>query len=306
MLPADFFNAIGRDRSLTRAAGIIERRGGRPVLAASAVLLALGLLALGPAPTLPAFVAAWAVIRIGMGAGLYDPAFSALGRLYGDEARSAINQVTLFGGFPSTVCWPLGAFLAGYLGWCGTCLTYAVLQIAVVLPLYLLGLPREAEREPQAASVSGMPPGHVRPEQRTAFVLLAAGFTLAYGIMTVVAVHLLALLQARRLALAAAVGLGVLVGPSQVGSRLLEVSLGRSMHPIWSLLASWALVAVSLGISPSCRTAPPRLASSAMGWAAASAPSRAAPCRWPCSAAKATPSSWAASRFRPCSPRRRR
>jgi MFS family permease len=87
-----------------RVGHIIERYGGRPVLAASAVLLAVGLLGLGLAPTLPVFVAAWVVIGFGMGAGLYDPAFSALGRLYGEEARPAITQVTPFGGFASTVC----------------------------------------------------------------------------------------------------------------------------------------------------------------------------------------------------------
>ena len=231
-----------------RVGRLIERRGGRPVLAASAVLLACGLLAVGIAPMLPVFVAAWVVIGFGMGAGLYDPAFSALGRLYGENARSAITQVTLFGGFSSTVCWPLTAFLAAHLGWRGTCLTYAGILIAVVLPLYLLGLPHEVERAPQESSTSNTLPGQVRPEQRAAFVLLAAGFTLAYGIMTIVAVHLLTLLQDRGLALAAAVGLGALIGPSQVGGRVLEMTFGRTAHPIWSLLASSMLVAVGLGM----------------------------------------------------------
>ena len=62
-----------------RIGHIIERRGGRPVLAARAILLSLGLLGLGLAPTPPAFIAAWVMIGAGMGAGLYDRAFSALG-----------------------------------------------------------------------------------------------------------------------------------------------------------------------------------------------------------------------------------
>jgi predicted MFS family arabinose efflux permease len=231
-----------------RVGHIIQRHGGRPVLATSAVLLAVGLFGLSLAPTLPVFVAAWVVIGLGMGAGLYDPAFSALGRLYGEDARGAITQVTLFGGFASTVCWPLTAFLAAHLGWRGACLTYAAILVAVVLPLYLVGLPREVERPPQAHSASTTPPGHVRPDQRAAFVLLAAGFTLAYGIMTVIAVHLLTLLQAQGMALAAAVGLGALVGPSQVGGRILEMSFGRKAHPVWGLLASSVLVAAGLGM----------------------------------------------------------
>jgi MFS family permease len=119
-----------------RVGHVIDRRGGRPVLSASAILLALGLFVLGLAPTLPVFEAAWLIIGLGMGAGLYDPAFSTLGRLYGDAARSAITQVTLFGGFASTVCWPLSAFLVEHVRWRGTCLTYAAVYsggVAAVL-----------------------------------------------------------------------------------------------------------------------------------------------------------------------------
>lgn len=79
----------------------IERRGGKPVLAASAVLLAAGFLLLATAPGLAAFVFAWMVIGLGMGAGLYDSAFSTLGRLYGIEAWRRITWLTLFGGFPA-------------------------------------------------------------------------------------------------------------------------------------------------------------------------------------------------------------
>ena len=61
----------------------IARRGGRPVLAVSAGLLAAGLSALALAHSLPAFLIAWSLIGLGMGAGLYDPAFATLGRLYG-------------------------------------------------------------------------------------------------------------------------------------------------------------------------------------------------------------------------------
>jgi MFS family permease len=56
----------------------IDRRGGREVMAASAVLLAAGLVVLAWAPNLRVFVAAWLVIGLGMGSGLYDAAFATL------------------------------------------------------------------------------------------------------------------------------------------------------------------------------------------------------------------------------------
>ena len=94
------------------------------------------------APALPVFFVGWIVSGVGMAVGLYDPAFATLGRLYGESTALAIT-LTLFGGFSSTVCWPLSAFLEAHLGWRGTCLTYAALQLGVSLPVYLWGLPRE-------------------------------------------------------------------------------------------------------------------------------------------------------------------
>ena len=73
-----------------RVGDSIERHGGRPVLAASAALLALGLAGLALAPSLPIYIASWLVLGAGMGAGLYDAAFATLGRLYGPRAPTAI------------------------------------------------------------------------------------------------------------------------------------------------------------------------------------------------------------------------
>ena len=94
----------------------IHRHGGRPVLIASALLLAAGQLGLAVSPNLPVFIAAWLVTGLGMSAGLYDAAFSTLGRIYGQDARQHITTLTLFGGFASTVCWPLSAYLPAGAG----------------------------------------------------------------------------------------------------------------------------------------------------------------------------------------------
>ena len=109
----------------------IQGYGGRRVMAASSVLLALGLTLLGVSPSLPFYLAAWLVVGAGMGAGLYDAAFATLGRLYGHAARGPITALTLFGGFASTICWPLSALMLQHFGWRETCLVYAGIQLAV-------------------------------------------------------------------------------------------------------------------------------------------------------------------------------
>ena len=82
-----------------RVGAVIDRRGGRPVLAVSSLLYATGLATIGLAPNLPVYLFGWVLLGGGMGTGLYDAVFAALGKLYGSEARTPITNLTLFGGF---------------------------------------------------------------------------------------------------------------------------------------------------------------------------------------------------------------
>jgi MFS family permease len=232
-----------------RVGGAIERLGGRPVLGASSVLLAAGLGLLAVAPSVPVYLAGWLVLGLGMGAGLYDAAFSTLGRMFGRSARSAITELTLWGGFASTVCWPLSAFLVESVGWRGTCLVYAGLHLAVALPLHLLALPREEARPgpPRAAGKAAASDRTASPS-RGVFVLLAVILTTGGAIAAAVSVHLIVVLQAGGFSLAAAVGLGALIGPAQVGARVIEMLVGRRHHPLWTLTAAALLILLGLAL----------------------------------------------------------
>lgn len=235
-----------------RVGRVIDRRGGRPVLVFSSLITALGLAGLALAPNLPLYLAAWMLIGAGMGTGLYDAVFAALGRLYGQEARSAITNLTLFGGFASTVCWPLSAYLVATWDWRVACLVYAGIHLAVALPIHLLVFPALAPKEPaagetQAAQTTPAITGLPRNE-RVMFWLLAGVQTLAQAIGSIIIVHLLVFLQARGLTLAAAVTLGTLFGPAQVAARVIERVFGHNYHPIWTMIAASALMAVGLAM----------------------------------------------------------
>ena len=82
-----------------RVGAFIDRKGGRPVLLLSSLLYAAGLTVIGLAPNLPVYLVGWVLLGGGMGTGLYDAVFAALGKLYGEEARAPITNLTLFGGF---------------------------------------------------------------------------------------------------------------------------------------------------------------------------------------------------------------
>lgn len=227
-----------------RVGRAIELHGGRPVLAAAVVLLALGLALLTAAPGPAAYLLAWVVVGVGMGGGLYDAAFATLGRLYGLNARRAITTLTLWGGFASTICWPLSAWLVEAIGWRGACLAYAGLHLAITLPLVLLGIPsvltRERAGEPPQATAAGA------PAKRALVPLLATILTASAVVAAICSVHLIAILEARGTTLAAAVALGALVGPSQVGARVVEFATGGRHHPIWTLATAALLIAAGM------------------------------------------------------------
>jgi MFS family permease len=215
---------------------------GRPVLAASAICLGLGLLLLSVASSLPIYLSAWIVIGAGMGAGLYDAAFSVLGTLYGLQTRRTIVALTLFGGLASTVCWPLSAFLLEHLGWRGTCLVYACIQLGLSLPAYLILLPSPPPKTSDRERAATAKPRLVESGQLFAFLVLAASISLAALISTTLSVHLLVVLQADGMSLPSAVALGAIVGPCQVTARFIEMIFGARYHAIWTKLAATSLV----------------------------------------------------------------
>jgi MFS family permease len=220
---------------------VIDRHGGRPVLLASSLFYAAGLIGVGVAPALPVYLLAWALIGIGMGSGLYDSVFAALGRLYGSGARGPITNLTLFGGFASTVCWPLSAFMIDHVGWRSACFIYAGLHLLVALPLQM----SVVRRAPAHISTNDARDGNGRraeppriANEMQIFALLAVVLSLAAGIGSIVVVHLLIFLQARGVDFAVAVSLGTLFGPAQVGARVVERLFGNRYHPIWTMIAS--------------------------------------------------------------------
>ena len=207
----------------------IDRFGGREVLAVSNLVFAAGLGILAIAPSFRMLALGWLVVGVGMGLGLYDSAFAALGRIYGQEARSSITGITLIAGFASTVGWPLTAWGEATLGWRGTCFAWAVAHLVLGLPLNLLILPRLRKA---ASKVAGAVKPHV-PMDR-AMWLLGLAFAAGWVVSTAMAAHLPRLLEAAGATTAEAIAAAALVGPAQVAARVLESGFLSRFHPLVS------------------------------------------------------------------------
>jgi MFS family permease len=107
------------------AGRMIDKHGGRDVLAATSLVFAAG--------------------------------------LYGREARNAITGITLFAGFASTVGWPTSALFIEHFGWRGACVAWAVLHLVIGLPMNRLLIPKTMSQAPEttpqhkAAAPAGIP-----------------------------------------------------------------------------------------------------------------------------------------------------
>jgi MFS family permease len=219
-----------------RVGRTVDAIGGREVLAASNVVMAFGLITLALAHSVPVLWLAWLIMGLGMGLGLYDTAFAALGRIYGSAARPAITGITLIAGFASTVGWPLTAWGASELGWRETCVAWAVAHILVGLPLNRFMLPQPTN---PAVSHEANAKRHV-PVDRT-MVLLGIAFACSWMVVAAMAVHLPRLLEAGGATTAQAVAAGALIGPAQVAARLAEAGVFTRYHPLVSARLSVVL-----------------------------------------------------------------
>lgn len=219
-----------------RSGAAIDRLGGRPVLMTTSVVFALGLAGLGMSQSLAGLFAAWIVLGIGMGSGLYESAFASLVRLYGKDARTSITGITLIAGFASTVGWPLSTWLESHYGWRNACLTWAALHLVLGLPLNA-SLPR-AGRLPQAAPSQPGPTATAQPAAEApswcSLAILSFVFAATWFISTAMAAHLPRLMQAAGASVATALLVGTLIGPAQVAARVLEFGWLRKVHPLLS------------------------------------------------------------------------
>jgi MFS family permease len=213
----------------------IDVRGGRGVLALSNLVLATGLVLLAFTYGMVGLVLAWAVLGVGMAMGLYEPAFATLTDLYGRAARGPITGITLIAGFASTVGWPLSALLDAHYGWRNTCLIWAVLQIVICLPLNRLLIP--SAPPPIRSKLDGEAP----PAPRGAMPILAFVFAATGFVTGAMAAHLPHLLEIAGASATAAIAASALVGPAQVGARLIEFGALRLMHPLVSARLSTVL-----------------------------------------------------------------
>ena len=157
----------------------LDRFGPRRVMTAGSLLAAPATAAIGLAPTLAWFVAAWLVAGVAMAAVFYQAGFAALTRWYGPARVRALTTLTLVAGLASTIFAPLTSLLLDQLSWRGTYLVLAVVLAVVTVPLHALALTPPWTAAP--------PPSRDRAPASVRSVVSSPGFLLLSGALTVTA-----------------------------------------------------------------------------------------------------------------------
>jgi predicted MFS family arabinose efflux permease len=222
----------------------VGRRGGRFVLSLGSVLGAASM-TLVAASTHPWIMASgWLLAGAAMAACLYDPAFATLSQHTGDRYRRAVTTLTLFGGFASTVFWPISQWLLDAFGWRAAFAVYAALHLLVCLPIHRWIVP------PRPASVSSAPraAGGARstPPDNARVNLFSASLALVSFIVGIFAIHVIGLLTAAGLTAQQAVGVAMLFGPMQVAGRIAEMTFAHRVSSVGAGYASFALITAAL------------------------------------------------------------
>ena len=219
------------------AGRLIDRRGGGFVLSIGSMLGAAAMALLAVAPNPWVMVLGWLTAGAAMAACLYDPAFATLARITGPRYRKAVTALTLFGGFASTVFWPVSHLLLEAIGWRAAFGVYALLHLVVCLPIHRFLPPEETSTVIREAAQQVSPAF----KDRRLF-WLASAFAIATFIFGVIAVHLINLLTTAGLTPAQAVTISMLVGPMQVAGRVIELTLGQRVRATTVGVTTFALM----------------------------------------------------------------
>jgi MFS family permease len=215
------------------AGRMIDRLGGRPVMALGSILSALGCAGIALSHGRITYYCAWICLGVAMRFTLYDAAFAALVRIGGPAARRPISNITLFGGLASTTFWPIGEALAGVFTWRGALLAYAGFAL-LTLPLHL-AIPHAQHVAPAEhgwAPPRSLPLARERGERLLAGSLYCLIVTLANFLNSGMSAHMIAMLTGLGLGASLAVWVAALRGIGQSLARFCEVLFGGRLHAL--------------------------------------------------------------------------
>ncbi len=225
----------------------LDKHGARIIMSMGSFLAALGMLFISFVETKFGFILSLLYIEIVATFILYEAAFVALSQIAKEKARLPMAQITLIAGFASTIFWPLITFLLQMLSWREVYMILSLFHLFIALPLHLFTLKNRVLNSDIKEYINSKAVLQLTKKQREkAMILLTITFCLISIPIAAIQLHLVGILQSFGIESIMAVTLGALIGPSQVGARIIEMLFANKTTPIQSAIISNTLIFVSL------------------------------------------------------------
>src|SRR5690606_6219620 len=171
-------------------------------MTAGAMLAGLLLLVWSRLHSLAGLYLVFAGIGLAQAMTLYEPVFAVIVRRFGSDARRGITAVTLWGGFASTIAVPVAQVLIDAIGWRDTLALLGLCNLLCAV-LYLRAIDPTRDVLPTATAGSTATTeraGVLGPLlRRPTFWALLVAFTVFYGAVSALLLHLYPLLVERGL-----------------------------------------------------------------------------------------------------------
>ncbi|WP_322886077.1 arsenite efflux MFS transporter ArsK (plasmid) [Sinorhizobium medicae] len=227
--------------------GWMDRFGAATIMTFGSAVSAVALLLCAWSPSMPVFAIAIVLLEVASGMVQYQAAFATLVEVRPKMASRSITYLTLIGGFASTIFWPIAVNLSELLSWREIYVAYAGLNLLICLPRHywiLRSRKHGAVERPRidGEAIAGALPTRVR---RRGMLLVSLAFALQGFTLSAILTHMVPMLGAIGFGPAAVV-IGSLFGPSQVLSRLINMTLGANLLP--PMLATLSAVLIVAGV----------------------------------------------------------
>lgn len=216
------------------------------ILFLSGIIMSFGLIIISFSYHKVSYLLGWIFVGIAMGFGLYDALFASLGKKYGKKASSSIVQITLISGFTTTIIWPILSYCTNQYGWRYTLLVFALILIITTLPIHYFSFIKQAEIKNEATDEKKINTTQANkttivPDLKLSFYLLLINFSIGSLLMTGIYVYIIEILKSKGIGLKEAIAIGALLGPSQVGVRVLDLLFPKKTPIITALISSTAI-----------------------------------------------------------------
>lgn len=207
---------------------ILDRRGGRTLMATGSVIGAGSVLMWSQATNLMSLYAAFALIGLALAMSTYESTFAVI--VVATEAHQrnqAILTVTMIAGLSTYLVYPLLGWMNSEFGWRTTLIILSAILVTTAVPGHLWAVPSRAAHRNRVRTRSGTPFGAALRQRR--FWLLLIAFVAQAGSASAFLLLVIAYLLDQGHSVAVATSVPIAVGVLQILSRLILTVAGTRL-----------------------------------------------------------------------------